>query len=107
MQNQMSRFTTIKISKFIDLKNAYVENADLEKAKSMTAYVDALLFKAHTLEEIINFVEQARELKFKDNKDFRSAKRLQAHINYRIKHDKIKVTYNKRTKKMRYTAINA
>ena len=104
---KLNRFDLRNIDSFAELKRRSKINQDLDKAKSMTAYVDALLLNAHTLQEIVEKVEHARENKFQDNKDFKTVQRIQAHINYRIKHDKIKVVKNKRTNKVRYVAINA
>ena len=101
----MKRFTTINIDKFSTLKNEYLDNSDLEKAASMTAYVDALLFKATSLQDIVNKVEVARATKFHSNKDFKTVKRIQSHLNYRINHDHMKVNVSKQNK-VRYVNID-
>ena len=107
----MKNFRVTKETKFTDLKKQYDYNDSdidslLEKSKNMTQFVDSLLFRSRSLIDIVEAVERAKETKYKDNKDFKTVARIQSHINYRIKHDKVKVVKNKKTNKVRYINVN-
>ena len=104
---QLTRFDLRSIDSFAELKRRSKINLDLEKCKNMTAYVDALLLNAHTYFEIVKEVEHARKVKFHDNNDFKTEKRIMSHIRHRIRHNKIKVVKNKRTNRVHYVAFDA
>ena len=99
----MNRMRIEKDTKFSAVKKAY-QNVNLENCKSLTQYVDSLLFKSITTAEILALVIEAKEVKFSDSKDFSSLARIQSHINYRANHDHLAVSKSKAAKQ-RYTKL--
>ena len=93
-----------KESKFNEVKKAY-SNVDLENAKSLTQYVDSLLFKSRKLDEIMSLINEAKESKFTESRDFKTIAILKKHIRYRQAHDKFKVSATK-SNKVRLAALD-
>ena len=100
----MKRMRINKETSFKEVKKSYA-TVDLENCVSLTQYVDALMFKAHTTQEILDFVNEAKEVKFTESNDFKTCARIQAHINYRKSHDKFDVSLSK-ANKQRYTKLD-
>ena len=100
----MNRMRVIAKANFKDIKSAY-SNVNLENCVSLTQYVDSLIFKSRNISEILALVEEAKAQKFTESKDFKTCARIQAHINYRIKHDRLCVNVTK-AKKVRYTKLD-
>ena len=92
----MHRMNT-KNRKFAEIKKAYVP-VELETAKTLTQYVDHLLFKSRTLNEVFEKIQEAKELRFKDSKDFKNMSILKKHVKYRANHDKFVVNFTKKGK---------
>jgi len=92
------RMNTKSVAKFVELKKGYAP-VTLENCVTLTQYVDSLLFKARPLSEIINLVEEAKAIKFTESRDFKTVKRLQAHLRYRGYHDKIAINVSKAGKR--------
>ena len=103
----MNRMRIEKNTKFATVKKAYL-NVDLENCKSLTQYVDALLFKSRDLNEILALVIEAKAIRsdFAANRDFATVTRIASHIAYRQRHDKFAVNKTKENK-VRYIKLES
>jgi len=104
--NELSlRMNTSKVyTDFSKAKRDY-SKITLENAKTLTSYVDSLLFKAHTLEQIFEKIEAAKAQKFTSSRDFKNLSILKKHIKYRQEHDKLQVNISTKNK-LRYVDLH-
>jgi hypothetical protein len=99
------RMNTKQMNQFKVVKKRYSE-ITLENAKTLTSYVDSLLFKSRSLNEVFAMIQEAKEAKFKDSRDFKNLSILKKHVKYRINHDGFEVSLSK-AGKLRLVKLNA
>ncbi len=97
------RMNTKQFKEFKIVKKKY-SNITLENCKTLTSYVDSLLFKSRTLDEVFKKIEEAKATKFKASNDFKNLSVLKKHVKYRISHDKFKISLSK-ANKLRLVAL--
>ena len=100
----MNRMRIDKDTKFATVKKSY-SNVTLDNCVSLTQYVDALIFKSRNLNEILKLVQEAKEVKFQESKDFSTVTRIASHIAYRQRHDKFAINKTK-DNKVRYIKLS-
>ena len=91
------RMNTKQFKEFKIVKKRYA-NLTLENCKTLTSYVDSLLFKSRTLDEVFKLVIEAKKSKFQDSRDFKNMSILKKHVKYRINHDKFEISLSKANK---------
>ena len=68
------------------------------KADTLTFFVDQLLLKAHTLNELFDKINEVKESTFTKSNDFKTIAIIKKHIRYRQNHNHIVFSKSKQDK---------
>jgi len=105
MTETLSLRMNTKDAQFKVIKKRY-SNITLENARTLTSYVDSLLFKSRTLDDVFEKINEAKKTKFTQSKDFKNMSILKKHVKYRINHDKFELSVSK-ANKLYFKNLNA
>jgi mRNA-degrading endonuclease RelE of RelBE toxin-antitoxin system len=81
-----------RYTNFAELKKHLTSN----KADTLTFYVDQLLLKANTAQQLLDKINEVKKTKFTQSNDFKNLSIVKKHIRYRQNHNRVIFSVNKK-----------